>query len=270
MPFLKISINNITEEQFQILLSDIADTPFNGIEETNDGYFIYYDTQDWNEEYESLMMSYSSEISKDIIEDQNWNASWESQFEPVLIDDFCYIKAPFHEENTSVEHVIHLSPKMSFGTGHHATTKQMIQLMRDMDFAGKRVFDFGTGTGILAVLAEKLGAEYVLGNDIDTWSRDNAQETAEKNGATKTHIVLTDILDIKEEFDIILANINRHILLKYMADMNQLLSTHGFLLLSGIFNVDVEMILESAEQNGFSLLNKSEENNWACLLLQKI
>src|SRR5690606_25036595 len=150
---------------------------------------------------------YVPQLDKEILEDVNWNATWEAQFEPVLIDDFCYIKAPFHPDRTDIPYTIHLSPKMSFGTGHHPTTKQMIQLMRDIDFQGKRVFDFGTGTGILAVLASQLGAEYVIGNDIDQWSLDNALETARNNQIHNIDITLTPIEAIAGPFDIILANI---------------------------------------------------------------
>lgn len=270
MPYIQLTISDLSLEDYQLLLNDIAETPFNGIEELGEkSYIIYYADTDWHEDYEHIITKYTPHVQKDIIGDENWNATWEAQFDPVLIDNFCYIKAPFHPENDHVTHTIHLSPKMSFGTGHHATTKQMIEMMKNIDFNNKEVFDFGTGTGILAVLAEKLGAKRVLGNDVDTWSIVNAQETVTNNSCSRIDIVPTDIVDIEDKFDIVLANINRHILLQYMSNMHSMLSDNGILLLSGIFEVDLEMIIQSATEQGFKFESSTVENNWTCARFRK-
>lgn len=268
MAYKKITLKNINSENYQILLSEIEELPFNGIEEEEAECNIYFEENEWKEEYRDILKKYCSDIMEEKIEEQNWNSAWESEFEPVIIDTFCYIKAPFHPERNDIEHIIHLSPKMSFGTGHHETTRQMIQMMRKIDFTEKTVFDFGTGTGILAVLAEKLGANRTLGNDIDEWSIENARETATQNHALKTEITSKDITTIDEHFDIILANINRNILLQHMSDMTRLLNAHGYIFISGIFHADKDIILQSANEFGLKLIAESEENNWACLLLQ--
>ncbi len=131
-----------------------------------------------------LTSSLQLSFSKTIIEETNWNQVWESNFDPVIVDDFVAVRAHFHEPIKNVQHEIVITPKMSFGTGHHATTYMMMQQMRELDFAGKNVFDFGTGTGVLAILAEKLGAQKVIAIDNDDWSIENADENVKRNNCT--------------------------------------------------------------------------------------
>ena len=201
-----------------------------------------------------------------VIEPQNWNAVWEGSFEPVTVPGFCTVRASFHEANPDTPHDIVITPKMSFGTGHHATTRLMMQNMKDMDFGGKRVLDFGTGTGILAILAQQLGAREVLAIDNDEWSVENAVENVATNDAAGVAIRLGSLEAAgNEPFDIILANINRHILLQYMPQMRSLLKLGGHLLLSGILRADEAIITDSAIGAGLTKGSAVSEDEWLAI-----
>jgi ribosomal protein L11 methyltransferase len=203
-----------------------------------------------------------------VVEPQNWNAVWESSFELVIVPGFCTVRAAFHAMNPETPHDIVITPKMSFGTGHHATTRLMIQAMRELAFPGQRVLDFGTGTGILAILAAQLGASMVLAIDNDEWSVDNARENiaANKTDTVQIRQGSLEAVPATEQFDIILANINRHILLSHMPDMYGLLRTGGKLLLSGIFAVDEYAITEKAILSGFKKHSIMQEGDWIAML----
>jgi ribosomal protein L11 methyltransferase len=198
-----------------------------------------------------------------VIEPQNWNAVWEGSFEPVTVPGFCTVRASFHAANPDTPHDIVITPKMSFGTGHHATTRLMMQSMKGMDFRGKRVLDFGTGTGILAILAQQLGAGDVLAIDNDEWSVENAVENVATNSASGVTIGQGSLEAAgAEKFDIILANINRHILLHYMPQMAALLNPGGCLLLSGILRADEAIISECAFAAGLKKTPATSESEW--------
>ena len=207
-------------------------------------------------------------IEKSIIEETNWNQVWESNFEPVVVDDFVSVRAEFHKPEKNPAHEIIITPKMSFGTGHHATTYMMIEQMRDLDFKDKEVFDFGTGTGILAILAHKMGAGRVEAIDVDEWSIDNARENFDRNGCTKCEVTLSTIIPNKH-FDIILANINRNVLLQYASSLNAATKDAAYLLLSGLMIDDEGDITKEFMQQGFRLVKQSQRNNWICLLFAK-
>jgi ribosomal protein L11 methyltransferase len=200
---------------------------------------------------------------------QNWNAVWEADFQPVVVERFCRVRAGFHPQVNDTQYEIVITPKMSFGTGHHATTKMMITAMQSIDFLEKRVFDFGTGTGILAILAKKLGAAYVFANDNDEWAVPNALENA-INNSCEIEIKQGALEDfVHQPYDIILANINKNVLLQYMSDMSSLLSVNGHLLLSGILEEDIESISTSALANGLKLLHTNYLNGWVTILFSK-
>lgn len=269
----KISFLNCDEqkqEQIMALLQH-ADclTGFEQLEALLVAYFA-------GEEYDSAAINkiakdFSVSLKSEIIEDKNWNEVWENNFEPVLIDDFCYIRADFHPAKDNIKHQINITPKMSFGTGHHATTQMMIQLMRDIDFNDKKVFDFGTGTGVLAILAEQLGAKNVEAVDNDIWGYENALENCARNKTYKTTVRHGSIeLYNNDCFEIILANINRHILEENMATMAQLLNPDGILILSGILAVEDEpIILRSAGDNHLHLIKNISKDKWAALAFRK-
>jgi ribosomal protein L11 methyltransferase len=204
------------------------------------------------------------------IEKQNWNAVWETNYDPIRISDKVHIRASFHEPDPSVEMDIVINPKMSFGTGHHETTTLMVQAMLEISLAGKSVLDVGTGTGILAFIALKLGASRVHGFDIDPWSVENSIENAALNNCESATFQEGTIRDEPfTVYDVVLANINRNILLNELAEYVLRLKSGGILLLSGFYTEDIPFLIQAAQPLGLKLEAETNLRNWACLLLCK-
>jgi ribosomal protein L11 methyltransferase len=207
---------------------------------------------------------------KSIIKEENWNAIWESNFEPVRVDNFVGIRAHFHPQfEPRVQYDIKITPKMSFGTGHHGTTYTVMQMMSEMDFKGKTVYDFGTGTGILAILAEQLGASKILGVDNDDWCIENALENIQNNGCTSIVIQKVDTAKQKGQFEIILANVNRHIIEANMLYLSEAGKAGGALVLSGLLIEDQEDMTQLATQNGWNFVKQKQMNGWISLLFNR-
>ncbi|WP_217601488.1 50S ribosomal protein L11 methyltransferase [Chitinophaga sp. GbtcB8] len=256
-------------ELADVLVAQLTEISYEGFEERPGTLVAYIPTTDFDvAALDNLLQSYGITYTKEEIKQENWNALWESNFEPVVVGSFCGIRAGFHAPFTqTLEHEIVITPKMAFGTGHHATTFSMIQLMQQLDIAGKKVFDFGTGTGILAILAQKMGAAQTDAIDIDDWSVENSKENAAGN-QVEVNIWQADSLeDLEGPYDIILANINRNILLQFMTSMRRLLNPGGQLLLSGIMTQDEKIILESAAKAGLQRLEQVEKDNWLAIRL---
>ena len=194
--------------------------------------------------------------------DKDWNELWEASYQPVVVNERCRVRAPFHEPDTSFEFDLVIEPKMSFGTANHETTAQIIQLMLETDFKDKEVLDMGSGTAVLAILAKKLGAVRTVAIDNDEWAYRNAFTNIELNGISDIEIVLGDALSIKGSFDVVLANINRNILLRdmhyYVATMNP--DAHIFF--SGFYTEDLPSIREEAEHFGLHYRRHLSRNNW--------
>ncbi|MBR9997698.1 MAG: 50S ribosomal protein L11 methyltransferase [Cyclobacteriaceae bacterium] len=213
----------------------------------------------------------SIEYETEDLDEQNWNEIWEKNFEPVVVGENCIIKASFHAREKRYPLEIIINPKMSFGTGHHVTTRLMIENQLATDHKEKTVLDVGCGTGILSILAEKLGAREVTGIDIDPWAFENAHENLKENGARNVKIMKAEIgnLDEKRCFDIILANINRHMILQDMQKYRKHSPQQGLLICSGFFNDDKEMIMDEAGRNDFVYLFEKTMNKWSSLVFQK-
>ena len=267
--YISIEFKNITTEQSEMLIAELSQQNFEGFEEEENSLKAFIPEKDFDETVlNEIASQHKLSFQISIIEETNWNHVWESNFEPVVVDDFVSVRAEFHAPEKNAEHEIIITPKMSFGTGHHATTYMMIQQMRDIDFKSKKVFDFGTGTGVLAILAEKLGAENVLATDNDEWSINNAMENIERNNCSKIEIQLSSVVPTKKKFNIILANINKNVILENLLTLkNQLLPT-GILLLSGLLVDDKEDILTATEKIKLKVFNIIERNNWLSIRLK--
>ncbi len=251
------------------LIALLSDADFDAFEERENELLAFIKEEDFDiSKLEQILASYKLAYTRSIIEDRNWNAYWESNFEPVIVDDFCAIRADFHKPLENVKYEIIITPKMSFGTGHHATTYMMIKEMSKLNFAGMQTADFGTGTGVLAILAEKLGSDFVWAIDNDDWSIENSRENIERNDCNKIFIEKADSFKAKQQFDIILANINKSVILQNVDGLLFGLTKGGKLLLSGLLKEDENDILSALEIKGCRHVSTQLRNNWICLLLQ--
>lgn len=260
-------MDDVMKKELAIAL--LSELECNGFEEEGDVLKAYIEEGVFDEK-EFKIMAEGNAISYSLsgIKEENWNSVWESQFEPVVVDDFAAIRASFHGPITHVQYEIVITPKMSFGTGHHATTYMMMQQMSKLKFNGTAVFDFGTGTGILAILAEKMGAASVLGIDNDNWSIENAVENVAANDCSHIVIEQNDHPDTGQKFDIILANINKHILLGYMNQLAVQLKQDGVLLLSGLLEEDETDIVEAVKRAGLSPIETVKRSKWICVVVR--
>jgi ribosomal protein L11 methyltransferase len=264
--YIQISFKNIQAGQKDILIARLADAGYDGFEETGTTLDAFIAEENFDKSgLEDLTAIYKVGFTKTEIKSENWNKVWESNFHPVVVDDFVAVRADFHEPIIDVEYEIIITPKMSFGTGHHATTNMMMRQMRTIDFKNKSVFDFGTGTGILAILAHKSGAASVTVIDNDEWSIENAEENFQKNNCDSIVLKQRDTALTGQTFDIILANITKNIILENFSILSQQLNKNATLLLSGLLEDDEEDIVK--ESSKYSLLpgTRLKEGNWLCL-----
>ena len=197
--------------------------------------------------------------------DKDWNELWEASYQPVVVNERCRVRAPFHEPNPSFEFDLVIEPKMSFGTANHETTAQIIQLMLETDFQGKEVLDMGSGTAVLAILAKKLGSARTVAIDNDEWAYRNAFTNIELNGISDIEIVLGDALSIKGSFDVVLANINRNILLRDMHYYVEAMNPKAHIFFSGFYTEDLPSIREEAERLGLHYCRHLSRNNWVAV-----
>lgn len=194
--------------------------------------------------------------------DKDWNELWEASYQPVVVNERCRVRAPFHEPDSHYEFDLVIEPKMSFGTANHETTAQIIQLMLETDFQKKTVLDMGSGTAVLAILAKKLGSAHTVAIDNDEWAYRNAFNNCELNGISDIEIVLGDALSIKGKFDVVLANINRNILLRDMHYYADAMNPSAHIFFSGFYTEDLESIKAEASRCGLHYLRHSSRNNW--------
>ena len=266
--YIQLEFQKISLEQSDLLIAQLSEIGFNGFEEEENNLKAFVPANDFAEAaVKEIAASHNLSFNKSTIEETNWNAVWESNFQPVIVDNFVGIRADFHEPIKGVEHEIVITPKMSFGTGHHATTFMMIQQMREIDFTGKSVFDFGTGTGILAILAEKLGADKVFAVDYDEWSIENAKENLEKNNCSKFVLKKADNAVGEGQYDILLANINKNVILENFYIMVKNMTPTGLILLSGLLIEDEADIIQVSTLFSLKIVKIISKNNWISLRL---
>jgi len=264
--YIQIEFQQITSDESDVLLAQLSSIGFEGFQEEENSLKAFIPSVAFDETLlKEITSANNLSYIQSTIEATNWNAVWESNFDPVIVEDFVAIRADFHEPIEGVEHEIVITPKMSFGTGHHATTYMMIQQMRDINFKNKTIFDFGTGTGVLAILAEILGAEKITAVDNDDWSIENANENFEKNNCQKIDLQKADDAGTGKEYEIILANINKNVILENMSNLSEQLLFDGILLLSGLLVEDETDIVKAAGKFQLKLVTKTERNNWIAL-----
>jgi len=259
----------------EILLALLDNLGYDSFEEHARGLKAYILTEDFKqEELESLFLfsdsQYEINYTSERLETINWNEEWERNYEAVELDDLLLIRAPFHSVTGDFKHEIVIEPKMSFGTGHHHTTRLMSKSMFSLDFAGKKVLDMGTGTGILAILAQQMGAANIDAIDNFEWAVENTAENADRNAADRVNAEWGDATLLPgRKYDIILANINRNVLLEDMHVYVQTLNSAGSILFSGFFAHDFDLINAEAEKRGLVFESRIEEERWQCVHYRK-
>ena len=289
--YIQIAFDFDTQDQLDMLVAQLSELGFDGFNEEmasagiNDGVAVLneigtgpgncktyilatnFEEQEIEKELEIIFNKHNLTYLKSTIKEENWNAIWESNFDPVRVGDFVGIRAHFHPSFTpAVRYEIKITPKMSFGTGHHATTFSVMQMMEHLNFTGKSVYDFGTGTGVLAILAEKLGANHVLAVDNDDWCIENAKENIINNDTKGIVICKVASAYQDTQFDIILANVNRHIIEANMQELTQVANSSSYLIISGLLIDDQEDILKLATKHGWNFVKSQPLNGWVSLL----
>ncbi|MBB3123800.1 ribosomal protein L11 methyltransferase [Mesoflavibacter sabulilitoris] len=254
----------------EILIAELGYAGFESFVETEEGVTAYIQKEEWNQNIlEDIQILNSDEFNitytHEDIEQTNWNAEWEKNFNPIIVDDVCAVRAPFHEK-FDTEYDIIIEPKMSFGTGHHETTHMMIQHILQNDFKDKSVLDMGCGTAVLAILAEMKGAKPIDAIDIDNWCYLNSLENVERNNCKHISVYEGEASLLKDQnYDIIIANINRNILLQDIATYAKCLNTNGSLFLSGFYEEDIPLIEKECNANNLQHLKTLKRNNWVAL-----
>jgi len=254
----------------EILIAELSQAGFESFVETDEGVSAYIQHKNWNPEILNeiqILCSDEFEITftSEDIEQVNWNAQWEKNFKPIVVDNTCAVRAPFHEK-FDVAYDIIIEPKMSFGTGHHETTYMMIQHMLNHELVNKSVLDMGCGTAVLAILAELKGAQPIEAVDIDNWCYINSIENVERNKCKSITVFEGDASLLKEKrYDVILANINRNILLNDIETYALCLNRNGTLFLSGFYNEDIPIIQSECNKHDLTYVQSLEKNNWVAL-----
>ncbi len=272
MEYIEIKVAASSAEGNDIYTSLLADAGCDSFSEDENGMLLaYIPKHNFDEdEINSIFNDYKdispAQYEVRAVAEENWNAVWESNYAPVLIADRCYIRAPFHEKMADVAYEIEIEPKMSFGTAHHETTSLMIEYILEDEFAGKSLLDMGAGTGVLAILAHKKGAHPVTAIDIDEWAYLNNVENNARNNAEEIEVLMggAELLDGKS-FQVIIANINRNILLNDMEHYAKSLENGGIIYFSGFYvGEDLEKITEKAASLSLQFISNKEKNNWCC------
>ncbi|MBK9335635.1 MAG: 50S ribosomal protein L11 methyltransferase [Lewinellaceae bacterium] len=266
-----------TPDIAEILPAFLSDAPFDTFQETEEGLHAYMPApsgEGSETEADALLTDLQEQFAftwnKEFLPAQNWNKIWESNFQPVIVEDFCAVRADFHEPIAGVQHELVINPKMAFGTGHHETTWMCLRALRDLPCAGAHLLDYGCGTGVLAILAARLGAKEVEAVDIEEESYRNTLENSAVNGVAEHIIARCGTLEAVQGagFDGILANINRNVILDSLPRLAALVKPGGWLLVSGILREDETVVTEAATRVGFVFQQRAERGNWLCMKFQ--
>ncbi|HSH50249.1 MAG TPA: 50S ribosomal protein L11 methyltransferase [Bacteroidales bacterium] len=263
------------ETIIEILIAELNEKDYESFEENERGLKAYilkknFDIDAVKKLQVNILPNCTINYSWKVIKTQNWNQVWEKSFNPIIIENQCVIRAPFHTGIPRLKYEIIIEPKMSFGTGHHETTYLMLKTMLELDFNNKTVLDMGCGTGVLAIMAKLKGARNVTAIDINEWAYSNTLENIGKNNCNDINVLQGDAsLLVAQKFDIILANINRNILIDDITEYARVLKKNGILLLSGLYDRDLSMIKEEAESHQMKYQSHKEKHNWVAALFYK-
>ncbi len=263
------------EPATEILIAELGNVGFESFVENENGVTAYIQKEAYFADIlENIFVLQSDEFTinyqKKEVEQTNWNAEWEKNFTPIQVDELVSVRAPFHE-NPNLKYDIVIEPKMSFGTGHHETTHMMIQHLLQLDLEGKSVLDMGCGTGILAIFAEMKNAKSIDAIDIDNWCYENSLENVQRNNCNHITVYEGDASLLNDKkYDVIIANINRNILLMDMNTYTNCLNENGVLLLSGFYKEDISIIDEEVSKYNLKLETFIERNNWVALKYNKL
>ncbi|MCC9168367.1 50S ribosomal protein L11 methyltransferase [Pontibacter harenae] len=275
MDFIEVTLK-VNAEFADILTAELGELGFDAFVENEDGFSAYSEEENFNQEaLEEVLNRYADfvqvEYAVQKIERQNWNEEWERNFEPLFIGEQVSVRASFHQKPETAKYDIVINPKMSFGTGHHETTTLMIENQLTLDHQGKRVLDMGCGTGILAIMAGELGASEIVAVEIEDWTVENARENAALNNYPTIDVRLggAETIEGEKPFDIILANINRNVLLDDMPAYKAVLKPTGWLLLSGFYTEDLPLLQERAQELGLSYISHRVKNNWVSAIFRE-
>jgi ribosomal protein L11 methyltransferase len=273
---LDITFARQLQPENELILALLSQYGFDGFREERERILAYIPAESYYEDdFQAFMDRHGlyekiESIRARKLPDQNWNEIWESEYQPVLVDSRCFIRAPFHTVKSGVKYDIIISPKMSFGTAHHETTRGMLQMMLTLDLKGKDVLDLGCGTGILAILAGKMGAKTISALDTDPWAYRNALENIALNRCHNIEVLQAELSFISNRtYDVLLANINLNSLLGLMDNFPGRLRIGGILMLSGFFSGDLERISHAAGRNGLEFVVKQVMNNWVVAVYRK-
>ena len=258
----------------EMLIAELSGIGFDTFMETDDGFEGFTEAENYDKiAFDLIFEQYSRQtqlsFSLDQIQKKNWNEEWEKNYQPIDVEGRCLIRAEFHKAERQYPYEIIITPKMSFGTGHHQTTYLMIRTQMQIDHQEKTVMDAGCGTAVLSIMACKLGASRIEAFDIDEWSVINGTENVAINGCANINIRQGKIgdLDLPGKFDIVLANINKNVLLKEIRIYNTYLASKGLLLLSGFYTGDIPDLLHESSKHGLVEVMRDAKENWVCLLL---
>jgi ribosomal protein L11 methyltransferase len=276
MDFTQVSLK-LDSNFIEIIIAELSETGYDSFWEEEEGVLAYIEREKFDEKtLKSLQEKYwEARITYEFsgLESKNWNEEWEKNFQPIVIANKCHVRATFHEPRPELDMEVVIDPKMSFGTGHHATTSMMVEYMLEMDFSHKKVLDVGCGSAILSIVAQKLGAESVFAFDIDDWAVENSKENIKLNNCSNIFLEKGTIttISLSYNYDVILANITRNVLLDEIPHYAKLLEKGGVLLLSGFYESDIDRLVDTANMYKLSLQNtKLKEGGWAALLLEKV
>ncbi len=271
MDFITISVK-CPSDLSDVIIAELFEIGFDSFQEFDNGFEGSCETSSFSEAAAKEVIKKYREVSYSLKEEEkvNWNKEWEKNYDPIQVDNKCLVRATFHQPDPSMEYDIVVNPKMSFGTGHHATTYQILSYQMTLDHQDKKVLDVGCGTGILSIMAAKRGASEVMATDIDDWCIENSQENFSLNQVINIQLKKGQVDVVRDfKFDIVIANINKNVLMDQVKTYSSLLNDNGYLLLSGFYKADVPDLIHESKKHGLLSKYETTKEDWAMVVLTK-